>query len=461
MKRSQWIGALAVLVLMVFVITYALVFLDPGGEGDGKAPEKGQPPPQLTFEERFHPTPAGPKEFVKPIAQEARDTRHNFDDFWYENTNDTAVTVGLADSNCGRCLEVTLFVLPAADKERTAWLRAWYAAGTEEAERRLKELEARAQSVVLEKGGAGAEVPAGAVGWARLRWSTAETSPAPQGRQAKLWFGSPAHPMFALEALVHVREPLRAAGDQVRKLGPGGQLRPEDLPFREQDIVCWSTTRRELRLTASVLGPARVAPDSDPFTVGAQQVLPADGYARFADQVREWPVLVAYRVPITLARVSADGKRPIDYGPFRRFVLLSLEGEKAAEAVRLCFECRIAGPLEVGGPGEDGSVRFSDFARSKGATRSVVVRTERPGLELTVDTTRTSEFLEAKLPPKPEVAEDGSRTWVLQVTVKPGAVRGRFPDPNDPRARDSAVYLRIAGDERAHRVPVSGNAQDG
>jgi hypothetical protein len=461
MKSSQWVLALAAVVVMVGLLTFAMVYygIGDGGGGDGGGGGGGPPAgpaAQLTFDCRVYPprpTPGVPNEL--PLNLEAR--KGGWHDFWFENANDAAVTVGLTKTDCERCTGADLFLLPASQKGKAALLRNWPCLA-------VALLQGKADKSELAKGGPGVDVPAGAVGWVRLYWDGEKAGPV--AHQAELWSGSRDRPTPPLQVLMVFREPLRvAAADLHRGRAPGGELQAVTLPFRDE-IVCWSATRRQLPLAVRVL-PAggQSAAGADLFTVGAPVRVPDAELPEVARTKAlpsgDFQVLAAYRLPVTLAAATPDGKRQADYGPFRRHVELSLEGEPTAEKARLTFEGRVLGPLEVGKPGDNGVIRCRDFDWRKGTTcEPVAVRAARPGLKLDIDTERTSPFLKAVLRPAADEGEGEGQAWSLEVKVLPERVQGRFPDRDDAYRRDSAVYIRIADDPRAHRVPVVGDAQE-
>ncbi len=172
------------------------------------------------------------------------------------------------------------------------------------------------------------------------------------------------------------------------------------------------------------------------------------------------PVVSSYKVPVIVRKVSRGGK-PIDYGPFRRLVVIEDEdsGTRVEATVTGLVESQ---HLKVGNEEDNGVLRFDDFDRTQGKTRTIELRTDKKDLKLEVDTARTSGFLDVKLPPNPTPAAGGWFTWELTVTVRKNSdARGRFPDLANPTLHDCAVYLHGRSEEGDwhHRIPVAGNAQ--
>src|SRR5262249_24629574 len=121
----------------------------------------------------------------------------------------------------------------------------------------------------------------------------------------------------------------------------------------------------------------------------------------------------------------------------------------------------IQGELRVVGQG-DFRLHFSKFPRLKGsATHQLTILGQTEGMKLEVDPDRTSSFLDVKLEPRPK--EPGKAPqWTLTARVKADEATGSFPRDDDPKYRDSAIYVRPVGtpDSRATRIAVEGIASD-
>src|SRR5262245_21369806 len=121
MKSSQWIGAVVVLALVVFGITFfgnysttqdsstSEIKKQTGGDKDIKVTE-------LDFPDKLFPqdTPTGPV----PLPYEVH--KQGIHDFWFEETKEP-VTVGLNRKTC-KCTTVELFVLNDQWKTRRSEL---------------------------------------------------------------------------------------------------------------------------------------------------------------------------------------------------------------------------------------------------------------------------------------------------------------------------------------------------
>jgi hypothetical protein len=479
MKPAQWLLALVVLVVMVFLITFAMNYVGDSGDNksntnDGKTPVSYA---LLKFQDRKHPTDGAP-----PMYLEYQQT--GFDDFWFENNNTDAVKVGVEWKNC-TCAGVELFVVPDWErwKERKQQVDAVAKTGQvgigllnplavvpEVKDPELAKLEAAAKPIALPEKTDSVTVPPGAVGWVRIRWTGDK---GPKLLTAKLWFGAPGAGQLDLETRVHFLPPLRVVASDVEpgKM-PGHPLALTNLPYRDE-FICWSSTRSDFEVETKVLTQAG-HPTDDPFTVGKPERLTREKCADLEKNLKdegkmaEGEVKCAWRVPIVLRDQGPGGKAAIDLGPMRRRVELSIKDDPDAGPLEVKFMAVIKGDVEVVQPGgrTPGRLDLGPFTRLGGSkTEMVQLSTTVPGVTLAVDTERTSSFLEAKLPEKPEM-NGGRITWNMQVRVPPDKASGNIPRDDDPAYQDSAVYVKVipppaaGGPPRSIRIPVMGSAND-
>jgi hypothetical protein len=444
LKPAQWIGALGVLVVMVFLITFAVTYT---GCSSGPQNDSG-PSLQLTFSETVYPkeTPNDPKATMPPIIMEAHQDGGYYD-FPFQNPNDQTVKVGLASKGC-TCSSVDLFLAPEGWEERgnAVNLRAAGLLGCQGTISTLDSLTAAAlcthalderrklsdsvHGTALDptEPNKTAEVPAGARGWVRLGWKGKPAGAAPENLTATLWTGQPGKPSVTLRVRVHFREPLFVPVDQfVNNVVHVSGL--------EGKIICVSPTRETLNLKTTLLGPYGENSGADPVILGTpHRVRLLAGYGAVS----------VYEIPVTVRPTSQDVR---DCGPFLRYVKI----EETTTGVT-------QGPIAVGGD-VAGELTVSpsriEFGNSSSGT--IEIRTTTQNLNLEVDRERTSDFLECNLG-SPTAAAGGVTSWKLEVKLK-GTVSGNFPDASDPRLRDSAVYLRPANRSEKnswrHRIPVS------
>lgn len=474
MKQSQIYLAVAVLVVGMFVVTFAMSYL--GGSNQTPAPildtsDKPEPA-ELVFSHKVFPPE---KDGFPSIETEERSI--GYADYWFQNPKDVPIRLGLHKKSC-KCTSVLAFVLPPNSSPRLAggaaalvgvsmagpgfawgravafepWIRQTMAKGLEGQE--------------LLKDGEVAEVPPHGSGWVRLKYTGEK--PGKSSLQANLWMDNRDTGKTALlELRLNFLEPLRVKG-----LLEFGKVKEEELTAGvTRDIYCYSSTRRSLTLEAKV-AHARLEAKSDPFVLGTPVPLTGDELREFerranaadgdvGDGVHSGPIHCAYRIPVTLRAVSPDGKTPFDLGPFRRWVLVSCPDLNAeGKAVRASGQIR--GPIDLGGEEVGGEVNLRVFQGSRGKKETIYLSTDVPGMTLAFDRQRTPEFLSATVQPGKE-SGDGRRTWGLRIEVVPGKAQGTFPRREDPRFTDAAIYLKAAQagkPDRTIRVGVGGTASE-
>jgi hypothetical protein len=463
MKQSQWAIAAFVLAALVFLVTFAMNYL-----GSRPQSSTGLDTKQAGGEVRFFwkLAPVG-----EPGSIEAEERAPGSHDFWFTNDNPTPVTIGLEKVSC-KCSAVELFLLPTNGPRLLACEAAALVGAGWLGHVPLFAMHSLALPCVHKTAGAPHELiqgtesvsmPPGAVGWVRLRWKGERTGP--QALEARLYFeGKDSGKTALLRTQVYFHEPLR-----VRPALNVGPLSDEDLKKGvKQEIICWSSTRRELRLEAKRVG--RTNPAADPFVVGKPQRLSLEevrALERANNPIKPTGpdptigmVLCAYRIPVTLNAVSQNGT-PFDIGPFYRRVTLVCP-DIAGEPKQVTIHGRVRGVVEIGNDQDGSEISFSTFPRSKGKTDRIHLTSEVLGLTLQFDDKRTPPYLTATLsPPKTQA---GRQTWVLRATVLPGQASGVFPRRDDPLFEDSAIYLKAteAGKPiRWVRIAVQGTASEG
>jgi hypothetical protein len=463
MKQSQWIVAAVLLAGLVFLVTFAMNYL--GSRPAAPQVTQGAAQRELKFYWKAVPGPAY-------AAIEAEEKAPGHQDFWFLNENKEPVKVGLRRKGC-KCTAVELFVLPPSEAQGTvAELIArggpsWNAQGPHsffdglltptfwsdpKAGDVLQALTAgdlaslAVSPAELLRSNESVTVPGGALGWVRLRWKAEKA-----GRQAlaaTLWLNEEEFgPSATLEVRAIFHDALR-----VKPRLELGILREEQLAGRgvTQEIICWSSTRPDLRLEARS-GEGLGKPGSDPFVVGTPIRMTDDELQKLEEtnnQESASPiptigrVLAGYRIPVTLLAVSPDGKTPFEIGPFRRHITLS-SPDVPEDSKQVAVVGRVRGPVLIGTEEDRGEIDFRPFPHSRGSsTERIVLQSDVPGLHLQLDTERTAGFLEIRLRREKDRAA-GRRVWNLTARVKPKMATGVFPRREDPLFADSAVYLKM------------------
>jgi hypothetical protein len=495
MKTSQWVGALAVLVVMVFFITFAMNFLRPTEvrpTGPGPGPVVTYRPP--TFFVKSLPANPLTLQPVDPtdrqmaayaIYHEERKVGHL--DFLMENPYDEDIKIGLINKNC-RCASVK--VAPATPEWKTR--RAVLAAGEimaaypaadlglenffavtsavlrtnpdAELQKLQEALPATATLDPRDSPQAGqqeAVVQSRFVGFIRLGWD--DTKMGPQPFSAELWIGNPNSNVTAMleVPVIHFVPPLRAEFGDV-DAGKLNEAELEKKPF-EASFRVWSATRAGLKVKAEVVHPVRFDSNRwDPFEVGDPVPLSPQelrDLKRLPDAAGS--VLSAYRIPVKLSGRSPDGKVAVDLGGFRRRLRVWSDGDGKIEPIELTVTGTVQGSVQIGNKRDGGRVLLGVFDSASGSPEEIItLSANSSGVGLEVDKDRTSEFLREGTFLEETAPLGDAPCWKLHVQVKPNAAHGDFPR-DDAMYRDSGVYLKVKGKVVQNvRVPVLGTAND-
>ena len=213
----------------------------------------------------------------------------------------------------------------------------------------------------------------------------------------------------------------------------------------------------------------RGSAQNDPFVVGEPEPLSSEEVAALGEANNEksktmseetrGSVLCAYRIPITLQAIAADGKTPFDIGPFRRFVTIS-SPDVTNDAKVIIVIGRVKSVIGIATDEEGGGVNFHDFPGSRGKVEVITLQSRDTDVKLTFDRERTSSFLDATLEPVTS-SPTGFLFWTLRAKVLPKMVDGEFPRTKDPLYEDSAIYLNVTSSgkpRRSIRIPALGRA---
>ena len=459
MKKSQWIPAVFVLAVLISVVTYAMNYL--GGSGQRVVDPTILTARELVFLEKYFTPP-------ESLLECEEQTRGHVD-FWFYNPHAATVQLGLDRTSC-RCGRVDVRVLP---EEQRSWVPraavALMGVGSSGPLQLLTmqrlathQIQDDIEGHELLKKNEQAPVPAGAIGWVRLGWSERKGK---QILKAELWFDNPTDGKIAtLNVGLFFHEPLR-----VRNILRVLPLDDEALQKGvHESIVVWSSTRKSLRIVATPT-LTRGSAQNDPFVVGEPEPLSSEEVAALGEAHNEksktmseetrGSVLCAYRIPITLHAMAADGKTPFDIGPFRRFVTIS-SPDVTNDAKVILVIGRVKSVIGIATDEEGGGVNFHDFPGSRGKVEVITLQSRDTDVKLTFDRERTSSFLDATLEPVTS-SPTGFLFWTLRAKVLPKMVDGEFPRTKDPLYEDSAIYLNVTSSGkplRSIRIPALGRA---
>ena len=207
MKTVEWTVAFA-LALMVGGITFVMVYFG-SSNTHITPPTIEQLPPSLTFASERYPKEAG-----KALTSEINQEGHQ--DYWFVNDSDKDVNVGLSGKSC-TCANVEISVvndywkprllaqaggrLLQRGMRRLEDLPTW--AATYEPDKVFVEVPEDEVKTTPLSANEVAAVPAGALGWVRIRWRREQ--PEALLLRAALWMGHPDRGVQAyLEASVRV-----------------------------------------------------------------------------------------------------------------------------------------------------------------------------------------------------------------------------------------------------------------
>jgi hypothetical protein len=433
-KMGQWIGAVAALVVMVFVITLAVNYL---GRGETT---KNVPPPPPDYPALDFPVTDYPGD---ETAMEVEMRTPGFHDFWFSNEEDKPVPFGVLNRTRCTCSSIQAFLLPPGVTSPEKKKRDDKAA---------LDLEAKVEPIELTDDNE-VNVPSGGVGWVRLKWNGTKRI---DRVGAELWMADKAKGgTKKLSVAVLFVEPIQV--DHLEK--NVGTVTP-DSPPGHAEIVVFSTIRQSFTFKVEVVG-SRGPQDSEPFEIGKPVPVSAEEIKKIESKYQAGSggghVKAAYRVPITVREHSEDKKKLFDLGPFRRTVRISSE-DQGTEPADVHVSGTIEGEVTVGQAEDNGRIDLGTFRadRPHRLGKPLVLQTEHEGIDLAVD--QAPEFMQVKL--VLEKGGSGRKSWLLNVEVPARQAEGSFPR-DEAGYRDTAIYLKLikAGDApRRIRIPVSGAA---
>ncbi len=482
MKSSQWIAALGVLLVMVFVTVFAMNFIGGTGKSVGPVPGPvglGDDERKLTFYDKVLPLdPDDPKTAIY------RENVGGFQDFYFENPNAEDVKVGLISTGC-TCTSIQIVLGTPEWKTRRAGLLAkeivaplqgcnalgWEpfqahaqllkpsadVKGLEDLERATPEM----ATLVPGEGQKEAVVPGKCVGWMRMVWT--KDRPTMQRFRGDLWVGSPHSAMTViLEATIHSVPALRAERTDLQ-VGDLNETDLEKKPF-EGSFRVWSATRPAVKVETVVVRPPRIGADRfDPIEVGQPVPLTLEECVALKEATPEaGTILCAYRIPVRLRGLSKDKKVAVDLGVFRRALRVVSDGDGSVEPIQLTVAGSVKGSVLIGNRQDVGRLSLGVFDSNVGSpTQNMILTGQRADVGLEVDPERTPEFLRDGVVLEKISDDVGLPRWRLRVRVKPGAARGIFPRGADAMYHDSAVYLKVKGEVVQNvRIPVEGTANE-
>ncbi len=439
LSLPQVIGLIAVVVLLVFFVTLASLYLpgmfSPGG--GGHKPDKGPAPQQLVWAD---PDDAGGPPPKPEVMERGAPGYRNF---WFRNDSDKEVLIRANNKGC-RCTAVELCTeLPPELAAKQTELDAH----TDDPSIRW---------VTLEKEKA-VEIPPHARGGVRLRWrketsESLETFWAEMGTESGGVPGTPRKlvaqvafiPPLQVSVESNLREQLKENEKENVNVEPNGS--------QTVTFLIWSPTRAEFRLKAQP--PALPHPC---VVWGEPQKLTAEECDHLAqrDGLKDPKVRCAYRVPVTIHERTPDGRGQMALGPYRRS--LTLTSDDDIDPVTVSVSGRVHGEISVLGSHGKGVIDLGQVRVGEPKSETIYLSSRVPGLKLEADPDwlkNKPEFLQEVTLAEEEPAAAGvaEKRWRLTVIVSSDKPLGNLPRD------ESVIVLRTNGDPpRQLRIPVTGN----
>jgi hypothetical protein len=434
---KQTVILIGVVVVLVFVVTYATTILGTTREQVKQGQVPGVPDLQLAFASPTTvPVPTPDKGDAPPPPWEWQAPGHH--DFWFRNDRADPVQVAVTALGCAACTQVEMCVLPDELKGL-----------------KPEELDTRADDASLPwqllDSNHGFTVPAHAAGGVRLKWQKKERAFGPQMLSAELGTESNKSAGHSIKLQVGLAwvDPVMIGTEEALKEPPkegkAGEVSVGTLlagDVKTVNLLCWSLTRASFTLKPE-------PPDDPCVTCDKPERLTEDECKKLSDENKiPTPILCAYRVPLTV-RERTDGGKQLDMGRFRRTVKFTTDA--TAEVGQALIIGSVRGDITVGTDKERDLVLLGSFKRDEGTTKEVALTTERAGLDLEVDSKDTTPLVTVELREEKGLGLLG-KTWTLAVSVPSDTLSGPIPP-------HSYIVLKTKGDKpRRMFIPVIGNA---
>jgi hypothetical protein len=244
-------------------------------------------------------------------------------------------------------------------------------------------------------------------------------------------------PQPAAPASPGVSSPPRPAALELQVVPPDvdlGFLTPQR-PRAAASVWCWWSSVRPLPVTAS---------DTQADRWLTTRIVPLDAAGLQELAARLWeeavPATVGSGCRVEVGASADDAPANLDFGPFRRRVLLRDADGRTAE---LEVTGVLQGSVQV--EGESQEIELGSFPAQQGTRKTIFLAAEAAQPALSLAEVRP-EYLRVSLE---EVERKGR--WRLQVEVPPHRAAGPLPE-------NSAVRIDIPGLARKLRLPVAGTA---
>ncbi len=239
-----------------------------------------------------------------------------------------------------------------------------------------------------------------------------------------------------------------------------GDVQPNQKIVKE--IVCFSTTRRELELKTTLF------PQDSSDSASCIQVLTPVKMSE--KEIQDWSrsekdvpfeklIRCAYRLQVIISEnreTEENGKKKLirmDMGPFEKYLQITQFGGGELDKQVLRIFGVVRGEIAVlGGIDERDVINLGkSITPSIGAFKRVEISTVNTNLELSIVPNLTvPEFVTAKLD-APKIVGSKKR-WILSVTLPPGKLFGNLP------LRSGITLQTNDSPPKKIRIPIQGNA---
>jgi hypothetical protein len=325
-------------------------------------------------------------------------------DFRFENPEGQPLSVAVEVKNC-QCAGIEFGQLPEECRQlELAQLR-----------QRVRELSISWEK--LEPGGAKLTIGPRAVGLVRMRWKSATVgdhllwanlSLENGERQGSLRLEVPLH--FVEPVRVRLaRDPRKAEGD-IGKLGPGEEHTIE--------FLCFSFTREQFNLSKPANGDTC-------FEQCSPQTMSKEELTTLAEKVGR-AVLAGYRSAVTVREHA--GENQLDLGPFHRNIVWQSDVASGHEASTF-VNGKVLGEVRLAGVKKKPYLDLGNVIPANPTPLDFTLESDISGLQLTLDESKTLEFLNVELLDGPEGKPVGDGTnWRVRAAFKTDSpFRGKFP----------------------------------
>jgi hypothetical protein len=451
-SESRFVTQIVLVIVVVVGLVAGITFIaqyQPSRVSRGPEPP---PPPPGTEVDLFFPRLS--PEWDPPATSEFELRSPGWCDFWFKNKTGKTVLVSDVTKSC-KCQSVQICHFTGDQQPR--YLRWAAGSATSEIGIMTSGLTGLLPQMEFDRG-AGADLRGAKVAWHDFQSGTDQVKIPPEasGIVRALWDGKRSKlgpERLTVTFYTQAQEESPTPRNQVQLEVPLVFVPPlrsipataevGDIGLSEEktaEFLVWSSTRAGFHLTANEKNNA-------PCFSCSVRPLNDEERSGLVEKSKGEPVRCGYAVQVRVRERQSD-EQQMDLGPFTRRIILHPDGDIGEDSVAVSGTVR--GEVIVGSEEERGRVDFRSFRVRTGASMSILVRGQVPGLNLRQEDLRVEpeslNYLKVRLEPA------GKDRWKLQVEVPRDGPPGKLPE-------HSAVMLKIpTSPPRYIRVPIAGIA---